>query len=208
MILEEVIKSELIKKGQNEFFNNGQLTYYNDQYSFIKRMIHFDKDVQDIVTNKFFGGFTFTDPEMDHWFKRAWLARFSSQSIDFQTIERFAQEVTAITLIHQKETEALYDKFEKMLANTNHSLTENEGTGETQTRDVNSTLPQDRLNLDFNTFSMDYADDNQIGRSQNTDNSTSETTSERYDPSTFKMLMHLWDGYFNEYQDRCFMKIW
>ena len=206
--MEEVIKSELHKKGLNEFFNDNQLTFNNKQYRFIQKIIRFDDDVYSIVTDSFFGGFSFENKQMDRWFKRAWLARFSSQQIDFQTIERFTQEVIAITLIREREMSTLYDKFELMLSNTGRTITTNQTTGENQSRNVNSTLPQDQLNLDFNTFEMSYADDNQIGKNKENRQSTQENESNRYDANTFKMLMHLWDGYFDEYQDRCFIKFW
>lgn len=208
IILEEVIKSELHKKGLNEFFNDNQLTFNNKQYRFIQKIIRFDDDVYEIVTDSFFGGFSFSNQDMDRWFKRAWLARFSSQQIDFQTIERFAQEVIAVTLIHEREMLTLFEKFEQMLANTVHNRNTSQTTGETQNRNINATLPQNEINLDFNTFDMPYADDNQIGKNQENRQSTQENDSERYDPNSFKMLMHLWDGYFEEYQDRCFLKFW
>lgn len=193
---------------KNEFFNDNQLTYYNDDYRFIKKIMRYDEDVHEIVTKRLFMGFTFDDANMDKWFKQAFVNRFSSRQIGFQTIERFAQEVVAVTLSHEKEMLALYVNFEKMLSNMANSTTDGTNGQETQRRDVNSTLPQDKINLDFGTFSMDYADDNQIGRQQVKGTDHTETQSQRFDPSTFKMLQHLWDGYFYEYEERCFLNIW
>lgn len=54
--LMDILRSELIKKGENEFINNGRLTFFDNDYAFIEKVARFDDDVYNIVTSRFFGG--------------------------------------------------------------------------------------------------------------------------------------------------------
>ena len=59
--LEEIIKHELMKKGFNEFYNDGHLTFNDQRFRFIQKMIRFDGDVKNIIDDVFFKGYKFKD---------------------------------------------------------------------------------------------------------------------------------------------------
>ncbi len=43
--LMDILRSELIKRGENEFINDGRLTFFDDKYAFIEKVAKFDDDV-------------------------------------------------------------------------------------------------------------------------------------------------------------------
>lgn len=158
-----------------------------------------DPDVQEIVTRMFFNGFEFDNPDMDFWFKRAFVNRFYHRQIDFQTVETFASHVLSHTLMIEKELTFLYENFEKMAKGRSESSNTQDSGRTTQARDANATLPQDQLNLNFDNMNMTTADDNQIHKSNEVANSNSQTQNDHFDPNTFKQMQHLFDMYLSAY---------
>lgn len=99
--LSEIIESELDKKGLNEFVNDGKLTFDNQDFAFIQKVLKFDDDVKDIVDDMFFKGFKFTDERIDRYFKQAFVTRFLDREINRQTVEAFALQVLHYTIIRE-----------------------------------------------------------------------------------------------------------
>ena len=93
-----LIQSELIKKGKNEFFNENQLSFFDDRFAFIKKVMNYDDDIHVIVTEKIFVGFTFSTDEIDKDFKRMFINHFLVAEIQGQTIEDFGIRVVFTTL--------------------------------------------------------------------------------------------------------------
>ena len=99
--LMEIIKSELQKKGHNEFYNAGQLSFNNDKYAFIQKVLRFDHDVKCIIDDIIFKGFKFNDERIDRYFKEAFTTRFLDREIGRQTVEAFASLVLYETIIRE-----------------------------------------------------------------------------------------------------------
>lgn len=97
----EIIQSELIKAGFNEFLNGGKLTFDNQEYQFIQKVLRFDDDVKKIVDNIIFKGFRFNDERIDRYFKEAFTTRFLEREIGRQTVEAFASLVLYETIIRE-----------------------------------------------------------------------------------------------------------
>lgn len=210
------IRSELIKQGKNEFYVDGKYVANNKDYRFIQKAMRYDEDVEQIVTDMFFAGYRFPSSEVDRFFKKAFVNRFLTRQIGRQTFESFASQVVFQSLICEQEVEAIFHNFSSVLANENK--TESTNTGENvseninQGRDIDSTLPQDQINLDLSDFHMDYADSNSISKSKtdsrSNNNQKSTTSATNYNAETFKSLQGLWDNYFKEYDRRCFLHVW
>lgn len=204
----DMIQSELQKMGKNEFFNNNQLTFYDDEFAFIKKAMNYDKDVDTIVTRMFFSNFRFNPPELDNFFKRAFTTRFLNRQIQTQTVEIFASKVASFCLSHQQEIEGLYSNFEKMLSNTGNTNTRGNSNQLHDSRMLDSTLPQDNINLNVDDTVLDYGDRNNISRDRTTNDTTNDTTSTKFDPDTFKKLMGIYEYYFRQLDKKCFLHVW
>lgn len=97
----EIIQSELINNGFNEFVNNGKLTFDNQDFAFIQKVLRFDEDVKKIVDKTIFKGFNFADEKIDNHFKKSFVTRFLDREIGRQTVEGFASLVLYETLIRE-----------------------------------------------------------------------------------------------------------
>lgn len=100
--LMEIIQSELQRNGFNEFVNDGKLTFDNQDFAFIQKVLRFDEDVKKIVDNVFFKGFKFNDERIDRYFKEAFTTRFLDREIGRQTVEAFAGLVLYETIIREE----------------------------------------------------------------------------------------------------------
>lgn len=135
--INEYINGELLRSGKNEFVNDGNLTIYDYDFQFMKKILHFDDDVYSIVTNKIFKGFSFNDPTIDKKFKQGFVTRFLDREIGRQTIEAFASQVLYVTIA--KEDYIYYafsEMFDKYLQGTSTGENENIGnaTGNQNTK--------------------------------------------------------------------------
>lgn len=216
----QILRSQLIKEGKNEFFNGNRYTGNDKNYRFIQKALRFDEDIERIVTEEIFADYTFPTQEVDHFFKKAFTLRFLNRQIGRQTIEDFSSQVVYCSIIHEQEIEAIYHNFQSALANENKSIskgdsqTTNSGESESNDRSANTTLPQDAVNLNLDQHTVTYADDNSVSKrkdfnnSQSTHVSNNETSNTAYNAETFKRLQGLWNNYFNEYDKKCFLQTW
>lgn len=100
--LMEIIQGELQRNGFNEFVNDGKLTFDNQDYAFIQKVLRFDDDVKKIVDETFFKGFKFNDERIDRYFKEAFTTRFLDREIGRQTVEAFAGLVLYETIVREE----------------------------------------------------------------------------------------------------------
>lgn len=173
--LMEIITSELQNSGHNEFVNNGLLTFNNDEYAFIQKVLYFDKDVQKIVTNKFFKGFSFKDEKVDKYFKESFVTRFLEREIGRQTVEAFASQVLYVTLTRE---DYIYTTFSsemyKFLEQHSETVSEDRGKGHENTMEQGQTKQRQR-----NTSHDDYKDNVNNTHSDETNNSGNSTDDNR-----------------------------
>lgn len=116
--LMEIIQGELQRAGFNEFVNDGKLTFDNQEFAFIQKVLRFDDDVKKIVDNTFFKGFRFNDERIDRYFKEAFTTRFLDREIGRQTVEAFASLVLYETIIREEYIFRVFgDELYKYLEN-------------------------------------------------------------------------------------------
>lgn len=149
--LMDIIQSELQRSGHNEFVNNGKLTFDNQDFAFIQKVLKFDDDVKDIVDNMFFKGFKFNDDRIDRYFKQAFVTRFLDREINRQTVEAFALQVLHYTIIREdyiytvfghemyKYLENHVDYKGEQIGNTIEDETQNQINEETQNQNSEET---------------------------------------------------------------------
>lgn len=107
--LNEYINSELGVMGQDEFVDkDGNLIFFDEEFQFIQKILKYDDDVHNIVTNKIFKGYTLPNNDVDKFFKKSFIMRFLDREIGRQTIESFASQVLYVTLTHQEYIQTVF----------------------------------------------------------------------------------------------------
>lgn len=220
----ELINSELQKQGNSEFVKDGKLVFFDEDEQFIQKIMKYDEDVQKIVTDKFFKGFTFDNEQTDHDFKKTFVNQFLDREIMFQTVEKFGSQVIRLTLQHEKYIETAYEKYQELLTQESlhedqrdtESNTKQDSTNTTDNRNLRSTLPQDEINMNIENTDMKYADENSIDKQQQKGNETGNQTGNeqgrtkdnQYNVETLKSLQDIFKDIFEIYDRYCFLHVW
>lgn len=202
--LMEIIQNELQRNGHNEFYNAGQLSFNNDKYAFIQKVLRFDHDVKCIIDDIIFKGFKFNDERIDRYFKEAFTTRFLDREIGRQTVEAFASLVLYECLIREDYIYTVFgselykylenhvdfnsDEIENQISEENQDNTSNEtydentvgkGTSVSDDREATSTLPQSEMNMNVDNDVLTFADDNTITKNKTTTTNDDGTTGQR-----------------------------
>lgn len=202
--IKDILQSELIKHGHNEWVNKvdgkTQLTDHNRTFAFIYKIMEYDKDVDEIVTEEFFNRVRLSNIDADKYFKKMFCNKFIDREIAPQTVEAFASRVTVLYLQRATEIVVLYEKLEdfflgKMTSNSHDRSGYNQLT---------ATLPQDEVNMDLTADTQDYADDNSINRAFDDNNRVSTTAN----PDNIAKLAKVWEEIFVDFDLSCFLQIY
>src|SRR5699024_1964099 len=219
-----IIQSELIKKGYNEFVDdNDNLVFFDDDHQFMTKIISYDDDVSEIVDD-LFNGMSLEDNEHDHHFKKTFLYRFINRQINRQTIESFKLEMLSTFLMNKDYINRIYSDMDEYITQkqTNESENEqtnkqvNDGSTTTDNRSAFADLPQSSTNLDVNNTVMKYPSDNTISRNKQTNNSETdgETKGKNKSENRSYQLDELFktngvlEQIYNIFDVKCFLQIW
>lgn len=219
-----VIKSELINEGFNEFVDDdGILIIYEEDLQFITKILKYDSDVQKIV-EKLFTGLSLTNRENDEHFKKTFLVRFLNRQINFQTVESFRVALLSTFLMNQHYMNTVYNDLDTYInqsqinENTTKQTNEQRTDGSTtaDNRQAYAQLPQNNVQLDVNSTIMESANDNTISRNkqvnqqENTGETTGESRSENksYQLNALLQSSTIMENIFNEFDRKCFLQVW
>lgn len=166
--LNEIINSELQMQGFNEFVNGGKLTFDDQSFQFIQKILRYDEDVQKIVTNTFFKGFHFNDERIDKYFKEAFVTRFLDREINRQTVEAFATQVLHTTITHEDYIYTVFNSkvMDKYIQQHVYSFNE-------------ENAKQTQLETQNQTSNETYNENNDQNSSSKTDSNGTSNTSNR-----------------------------
>lgn len=203
----DVIQSELINQGQNEFYNKinniDQLTYWMPEFQFIRKIMKYDDTVKQILDWMIYNGITLDDKDADLFFKQSFLNKFYARQIGQETIELFAGQVTYYLITHETYISNLYQNYAKFMnAGTSSNASDNDTNG---TNMGVADLPQDRETLDLTSNTMNYANTNTVNRGFN--KKTSNGTTETFSPSNLNSIRQAWDDMFKEIDRLCFLQV-
>ena len=210
--LMDILRSELIKKGENEFINDGRLTFFDDKYAFIEKVAKFDDDVYDIVTKHFFGNRSYPDKTIDRNFKEAFTNRFMDRQIGRQTMEAFQTQVVTLFIQYSEYIYYTFGKLDDFIENKQTSETHSdEQSKETSDyRGLEATLPQTEVNLDVTDDDLNYADTNNINKRQDKGNREANSNSENrnFNPDNLEKVFLMKERIMNKFDQKCFLQIW
>lgn len=231
--LMDIIQSELQRAGFNEFYNFGQLSFNNDDYAFIQKVLRFDDDVKKIVDDKFFKGFRLNNERIDRYFKEAFTTRFLDREIGRQTVEAFAGLVLYECIIREDYINTVFgsdlykylenhvdfnsDEIQNQTSNNNSN---SNGTSVSEDREATSSLPQSEMNINVDNDVLSFADDNTITKNKTTNEDETDSKSNRdttgnqkslqktYIMENLEKLYMIRERLFNDFDKKCFLHIW
>lgn len=205
--LYDILQSELIMQGFDEFENNGRLTAFDDDFAFMKKMQRFDADIKSIVTDKFFNGFTFSTL-VDETFKKMFLHKFMNREIQTQTMEVFSSNVSFFCMANEHYIEELFQNLDDYIRAKTTNTSTQLGNSTTQSRDIFSTLPQDEINISLNDPDLDFADTNHIAKSGTIQDGSSEAESNSFNLDNLLKTNGLIEELFRRIDRECFLQVW
>ena len=208
LTLYDIIQSELIKKGFNEFVNSdGELVFFDEEYQFIQKILSYDEDVQEIV-DRLFHGVSLTVREHDEHFKRTFIYRFINRQINRQTIESFKLELMYNFLANEQFLNSIYSDMEKYLTNTQTNEQESTGSNLNDSRSAYAELPQNSVQLDVNDTVMQSANENTISRSKQSNEQGSSGVVKNYRLDELFKTNGILEEVFNGFDQKCFLQVW
>lgn len=222
--LYDYICSELINQGKNEFVNEqGDLIFFEEESQFMTKVLMYDEDVSNLV-DKLFTGVSLQQREQDLHFKKTFLARFANRHIGRQTIEAFRMQLLQTFLTNHRYLNSVYGELDKYIQgqtyneqiNAQKNQQKNDGSTLTDNRQAYANLPQNNVQLDLDSTTMDYANDNTISRNKQTNNQNSmtftdgETSGSSYSFKLEELFKSkgIEEDIFNEFDRKCFKQTW
>lgn len=208
----EIIQSELILNGFNEFLNDGKLTWNDPDTAFMQKVLFFDEDVKEIVDEKIFKGCRLSEKAIDTNFKSSFINRFMDREIGRQTLEAFASQVVYVFLTHQEYIEYVFSKLEQYMdgVKTSESHEDENNTNIYEHREAEAELPQTEVNLSVDDDDLTFADNNRIVKEKTTNDSEKNSDSEDKDfnPENLNAIYHMKSRILDEFDEKCFLQIW
>ena len=164
--------SDLMDKGRN------QITFYNKKDRVLSRLIAYSKDDTDIIEvarySIFYGLGNYLAEDVRHQFEHDFINRFINRRFNYQTYEIVSAKLSSIVSSNANILNSVYDnEFILGLSNGN-SVTDSSGNNRSNA--INSSLPQDQVNMDLERELLEYADNNSINKSKFNQNSTTNNT--------------------------------
>lgn len=222
--LYNIIQSELIKKGFNEFIDSqGNLVFFDSDYQFMTKILSYDKDVAEIV-DQLFTGLKLKDREFDEHFKKGFIYRFINRRINRQTIETFRLELLSTFLSNEDYINRIYSDIDKYITqsqvsdsqNKQTNKQKNDGSTTSDNRSAFAELPQNNVQIDVDSTVMDSASDNTISRNKQTNRQVTdgETVGEATGENKSYQLDELFktngllEQVYNIFDIKCFLQVW
>lgn len=203
----DLLKSELIRAGESEFYTNNRVVFFDDEHSFIKKIMKYDNDVEEIVTRMFFQGEKLLSPESDKQFKKAFVNRFLNRQISRQTVEDFSSQVVYTFLINYDYLNRVYDEMEKYVTGETVGSSKSTDNKTNDNRTLVSTLPQSDINLNVDNTELAYGDTNTISRNKDSGNNSNESKSNNFNLDNLVKIQEMLVPVFKQFDKNCFLQI-
>lgn len=179
--LNEYINSELGVMGQDEFVDkDGNLIFFDEEFQFIQKILKYDDDVHNIVTNKIFKGYTLPNNDVDKFFKKSFIMRFLDREIGRQTIESFASQVLYVTLTHQEYIQTVfgseYQKYFEQHVDYNTDTVGNTVEQSTEHGETKQTQESNTKDTHTDTTNETHSDESTTKGQSTTDDRSAEST--------------------------------
>lgn len=231
--IDDLIRTGAKRQGYDAFIDeNGLIRTGSTRSNIMKQISDYTVFIKKVTDPEIFDNFCFENSSVDAFFKRAFLTRFESREIAFQTVDVFRNKLVSKMIINEQWLTEIYQHFDDIFNGlstasqdaTAHSLTETNNTTDTTTnhrdRNANVTLPQDNTNLSLENDFVDYADRTYFDNNRTIQNivshGTSETNSENHQNSVnnankievIQALNNVYENKLREFDRALFLQIW
>lgn len=207
IILNDYLISELQKMGHSDVIaeDKQHLLSTGSRLTFMKKILHFDEDVYNIMNNLFLEN-ELDNITSDKNFKRAFTLYFLNREIAGQTIELFSAKLFQAFESQKKMINVYYDELDSYLNNVTDSSSDETGGTLEKYRQLSTTLPQDIAQMNVDEDMFEYPDDNQASNRKTDKNgkTTSKTSQKNLD--NLMKLHGLLDSIFNVFDRKCFLQ--
>lgn len=207
--LKEYIHTELVHKCYDEFFDpvTDQLRT-GWQTSIMGKIAMYDPDVQNIVNTDLFSGLTLADPQADLRFKKGFVNKFLDYEIGAQTIDLWRSKMVYEFLAQSDYINTLFTKYNEFLTGGTDNNIQNEVNSESRNNSALATLPQDDVQLNLDTNTMNYADSNGLARAKGHATSTTSNKGTKYDPNALNQMIDQMEKLYKRFAKRLFILTW
>lgn len=231
--IDDLIRTGAKRQGYDAFIDeNGLIRTGSTRSNIMKQISDYTVFIKKVTDPEIFDNFCFENSSVDAFFKRAFLTRFESREIAFQTVDVFRNKLVSKMIINEQWLTEIYQHFDDIFNGlstgkqdaTNRSLTVTNNSTDTTTnhrdRNANVTLPQDNTNLSLENDFVDYADRTYFDNNRTIQNvvsrGTSETNSENHQNSVnnankievIQALNNVYENKLREFDRALFLQIW
>ena len=207
--LSDIMQSELIKDGFDEMVDKeGNLVFYDDNFSFIQKVLRFEPEVEKVVTSRLFGGLTFESELVDKIIKRLFIVRFFDREIAQQTLEAFSLQVQRVSLTYETYINESILNISKYVLGQSETTSSGDSENENNRRSLNADLPQDNINMSLQNDVLNFATTNDISKDLSKGKNNNETITNRYDINNLLKSKNILNNVMDEYDKKCFLQRW
>lgn len=186
--LYNLIKQEFLKVFNTDLLDKhrNQILFYERKQRILTRLIKYDKNDLDIIEichiTIFYGLGDYLDEITRHKFEKIFINRFLNRRFAYQTYELVSAKLSSIVAEKADIIKAVFN--ENFLLGEFNNNTQTDSSGTNKSNNLNTTLPQDNVNMDLSMETMPYADTNTITKqgfeqeSKTTGNTTKKSLDE------------------------------
>ena len=178
--------TDLIDKSRN------QITFYSKKDRVLSRLIAYSKEDTNIIEvarySIFYGLGNYLNEDVRHRFEHDFINRFINRRFNYQTYEIESAKLSSIVSSNADILNSVYDN--EFILEKSSGSSVNESNGNNRSNAINSSLPQDQVNMDLERELLEYADNNSINKSKfNQKSTTNNTNTKKSVDEVEKMLL-------------------
>lgn len=203
--LYDIIYGELERHRAEIYRSNNQIIF--NQNNLMRKTLEY-KDpyfINMLRETLFFGTTTINQRER---FEREFLQRFINRVIKYQTVDLFSTYLATFVSEYQELINYCYDKYDMLVTGQVDTVSNNNSTSTNKSNSIYSNLPQNQINMNLDIDTLDYADDNTISKSRNTNSVTDKSTSSAYDIDALSKISALKEQIFKDIDNLLFSQLY
>ena len=178
--LYDLLKQEYLRTFYTDLMDKGrnQITFYSKKDRVLSRLIAYSKDDTNIIEvarySIFYGMGDYLKEDVRHRFEHDFINRFINRRFNYQTYEIVSAKLSSIVSSNADILNSVYDNEFILAQSSGNSVTVTSGNNRSNA--INSSLPQDQVNMDLERELIEYADNNSINKSKFNQNSTTNNS--------------------------------
>lgn len=193
--LYDLLKQEYLRTFYTDLMDKGrnQLTFYSKKDRVLSRLIAYSKDDTDIIDiarySIFYGLGEYLSEEVRLRFEHDFINRFINRRFNYQTYEVVSAKLSSIVSSNADILNSVYDK--DFILGLSSGSSKTDSSGKNNSNSINSSLPQDQVNMDLDREMLEYADNNTIAKSKFNQNSTTTNTNTKKSVDEIEKMLNL-----------------